>query len=302
MKKLLSWQGVLIIIFTVFLISALAYIFFISKNPPPSSLANISLANIDPRGEHSLFSDSHTWPSSDRVNPEDRMMQMLEMMIATRTDVDEENFAVASQFIDFNGDGLSDFLYFYYTVDYHSFSGERGYLALKNNGDYTFDTAYKCKWYSSGSSHTFYGDCALDSGVSPSEFQRRYFPEGKYLPALFFEDHRDWPHSVSGRQGDTTRQLLNALNTTANPFNTPISQYERGFQFVDLNGDGLVDFLFFQKEENLSNEQFTYDSDQYVILINQGDFTLEPEYKCYTGDPYYYDSGWHYAYGDCVSL
>lgn len=58
-----------------------------------------------------------------------------------------------------------------------------------------------------------------------------------------------------------------------------------GANFVDMNGDGLVDVLY-------------YDTKYSALLVNNGDYTFKVQYKCYVTSPY--EVGGLSYYGDCA--
>lgn len=105
-------------------------------------------------GKLQFLEDDHTsWPSSSNPKPNDYTRSVLEMQNTTMTmDRGRQNSA---QFIDLNGDGLNDFIYF---DDLNQQNNSvRSMAIMKNKGDYSFDTVYKCYFTVSG---MYYGDCA----------------------------------------------------------------------------------------------------------------------------------------------
>ena len=324
----------IIITLAIIAVSPIAYVFLRAPSSRIAALAEIELqSTVSPID--GLFKDYQSWPYSNKLKPNQTMMQMLEMMVTSRI-YKKQSFASASQYIDLNGDGLSDFLYFYYAPPFDPTTGNltgsgrkdcyskgaRGYMVLKNNGDYTFEQAYKCMWQSGDTVNNFYGDCAALEPPYEDDFYTCgiscpfYIDFGSYsFHPVFFHDYKKW-QSGPLKTNDKTRDLLDALSTVVSPFSNTTEEkpnYEIGSQFVDLNGDSLVDFLLRQSEGNISGQ---YDSDcdhnnssstkhgfsEYVIFINQGNFQVKPVYKCDIEGIEGIGGMKTYYYGDCAAL
>lgn len=240
--------------------------------------SDLTITNADPKDTFDFFASSSSWPSSRRLKDNDSLRWIIEMMVVSKTDIAEE-FLTASQFVDLNGDGLNDYLYFYYRPNMSGI-GERGYIALQNNGDNNFNIIYKCFWHKDNGNNTVYGDCA-DISYNPAYYENmpfvktyfssskliynlydliaqygdgqlgadqlneqnnRYFYNERFEPS-FFMDHRKWKNSASPVI-DNRLKLLTSLNTAGWPGTQPgYNLSERSAQFTDINGDGLVDVL-----------------------------------------------------------
>ncbi len=79
-----------------------------------------------------------------------------------------------------------------------------------------------------------------------------------------WEAYVSWRYSSELKQNDTTFTMLNFLSSSTNG------------QFVDINGDGLVDLLY----NNSTGRK--------AIMLNNGDLTFTLAYKCYHGSGGYY--------------
>ena len=329
MKKIL-----LIVLFCLTLTSALTISWQLFKNKninKASAIAesnsqnidsDLTITNADPKDTFGFFASYTSWPSSRRLKDNDSLRWIIEMMVVSKTDI-TDTFLTASQFVDLNGDGLNDYLYFYYRPNMSGI-GERGYIALQNTGNNNFDLIYyKCYWYKDNSVNIVYGDCA-DTSYDPayyenmpfvktyfpsykliynlydltpqygdsqgganelSEQNNRYFYDGHFEPS-FFMDHRKWKNSVSPMI-DNRLKLLTSLNTAGWPGTQPGYNFsQRSVQFTDINSDGLIDVLSFYVNMNLVNycTRNMESITESAILLNQGNFKFTPIYKCYQGD------------------
>lgn len=141
--------------------------------------------------------------------------------------------ATATRLIDLNGDGLSDFIYGYY-------SGSNHYkYAYLNTGS---------GWQSSSAYHppASIAQNGKDNGV------RLMDVNGDGLPDFLFgrdgasgNDTRAWINTGSGWQSnDNWKPPQEFLDD---------DHYDRGARLVDVNGDGLPDFLYGRKNESGNN-------------------------------------------------
>src|SRR3989338_655957 len=116
--------------------------------------------------------------------------------------------------------------------------------------------------------------CIISIGiiVASKRFINPVFAHYRY--PSFFDNYNTWK---SGRikSNDTMGQVLRAMNTTKTTFN---ESTETGEQFVDINGDGLLDFLYFSKTPSDTQPGIV---NKTALFINKGNFTFEPVYKCF---------------------
>lgn len=95
-----------------------------------------------------------------------------------------------------------------------------------------------------------------------------------FTPESIFDDfsYKAWPNSIKLRATDFTYSILGAMTGKDN------TNY---INFVDINGDGLVDVLY-----NYNGYR--------SILSNTGDYNFKVSYKCKVANGFYY--------GDCADL
>ena len=95
--------------------------------------------------------------------------------------------------------------------------------------------------------------------------------------------YKSWTYSPRPKVGDYTRLVLNSIT---------------GANFVDINGDGLVDIMY----NGIKIEHpFPAGAGYQGILINTGDYNFQPVYKCrvaLNGNPASASS--YSYYGDCA--
>jgi hypothetical protein len=77
------------------------------------------------------------------------------MLATSKTNVDDTDGGISSQFIDLNGDGLADFIHL--MAPSTTGNGYPSTAVMKNNGNNTFDLVYKC-YVDVGP--VYRGDCA----------------------------------------------------------------------------------------------------------------------------------------------
>ena len=128
--------------------------------PSSPSTAGISREEIPAFLPEVRAGDGDNLPESRELNPEDKMFEILDLL---RQGSKQGHKAAVYQYktlIDFNGDGLTDFLYHYYNDG----NGEKDYRVYLNSGN-NFDMTYNCKQngnnYHDRSKNSIYkGDCA----------------------------------------------------------------------------------------------------------------------------------------------
>lgn len=98
----------------------------------------------------------------------------------------------------------------------------------------------------------------------------------------FFSDYASWGSGSIKIKDSPMWRILTALNTSRTVW---IDNVDAGSQFVDLNGDGLLDFLYAQYVWDVCdgcNDQTTSPREmRFAAFINKGNFSFEPIYKCY---------------------
>lgn len=95
-------------------------------------------------------------------------------------------------------------------------------------------------------------------------------------PSYFF-NITNWPTSTTPKQNDYMKHVLSFVDAGS-------GSAILGSQFVDINGDGLLDYLFSQWPNNSTILG--------VIFLNNGSNNFTVGYKCA-----YYAPNW---YGDCA--
>ena len=96
----------------------------------------------------------------------------------------------------------------------------------------------------------------------------------------FFDDYLTWQKSSQQRPLDSTYMLLSLLWVSATSSQGTIN----GMTMTDINGDGLVDFLY-SRNDPIRN----------AIVVNNGNYTFKPVYKCAI-------DAWPIYYGDCADM
>lgn len=80
--------------------------------------------------------------------------------------------------------------------------------------------------------------------------------------------------SPDPKPNDYVWSMLSSIPTTPlSPLRMNPGDPLRGHQFVDLNGDGLVDFVY--KDTTVGGEQV-----QVGVYMNKGNFSFEQRYYC----------------------
>lgn len=238
--------------------------------------------NIGPGQAESIFNNATTWPGG-RYSKQNALFNMLSSLSAIPGNtLDIIKTTPIHQFIDLNGDGLDDLLYYNVTQPTPA-SSQNVYMAvLLNKGDLTFEVAYKCaNIYQAGNPNEWFGDCVTDDRPN--------------------ENAADWVWVPS-----TARESFNTPAGGPLPFlnllQTAGSEVRRMFYtFTDINGDGLVDFLYHSGGLTTTRYNITLEGGaQYFVLLNQGNLNFKIAYRCRTWlwndtSPYI----WRYK-GDCA--
>lgn len=96
----------------------------------------------------------------------------------------------------------------------------------------------------------------------------------------FFDDYLNWQKSTQQKPLDSTYMLLSLLWVSAASSQGTIN----GMTMTDINGDGLVDFLYSRNDPVRS-----------AIVVNNGNYTFKSVYKCAL-------DAWPVYYGDCADM
>ena len=215
----------------------------------------------------SMFTNYTSWVTSHAPKDDDLIPQVLGAMSNV---YNSRNY---TSFLDFNGDGLMDFVY-------QSVNSSPNYYGIfLNRGDFQFDFAYKCVYQYQSGEYTYYGDCADTS-------------RSENLPFTQIYDISSLPESENLNSEDTIAQVLyqTALNTSD-------GSYGRiDYSFNDVNGDGLTDVLKHSVPAYMPTQYF------FGVFINRGDLHFDLQYKCLYRDLDGLGNGtvWHY-FGDCAA-
>ena len=101
----------------------------------------------------------------------------------------------------------------------------------------------------------------------------------------------EWPSSDGPRANDPYRSLL---QLTPISFNSA-GNHGTGSNFVDINGDGLVDLLYINHGTSYFNSQNIGWVQKYAVLIHKGN-GLDVIYKCVV-----HNDNFVQLYGDCAA-
>lgn len=111
-----------------------------------------------------------------------------------------------------------------------------------------------------------------------------------------FSNYLLWNKSLYQKSDDTASMMLELLGVSSAQSQGTIN----GVTMTDINGDGLVDFLYSRN-----------DTIRRAIIINNGNYTFKTVYKCAydAWNPISYSSTWFitpamspYFYGDCADI
>lgn len=102
----------------------------------------------------------------------------------------------------------------------------------------------------------------------------------------FFKDYQSWPSSSQVYYGDNTMVLINSLLLLNADHNNPDIGHSAS-TMADIDGNGMADILFISTLPSSMNN-----SNQYLVLLNQGSNNYSVGYKCFYKDRVYY--------GDCA--
>lgn len=111
----------------------------------------------------------------------------------------------------------------------------------------------------------------------------------------FFDNYLNWPKSFYQKSDDTASMMLDLLWVNATQAQWTIN----GVTLTDINGDGLVDFLYSRT-----------DPIRRIIIVNNGNFTFKISYKCAidASGTVWSPTLWRYLpaptiyYGDCADI
>ena len=113
---------------------------------------------------------------------------------------------------------------------------------------------------------------------------------GFYPPPPYFTDYEEWHYSRSLRQSG----LYDALVTMASYYygGIYVNSTPQKYSMVDINGDGLTDFVFHTMDE----DSFYYADVYLAVYLNNGDNSFTRVYKCVK-------TGWSSPryYGNCAA-
>lgn len=110
--------------------------------------------------------------------------------------------------------------------------------------------------------------------------------------STLFNDYEQWSHSYSPKTNESNPSLYSLLYRLANDYQivtnsaTPVK-----FSLLDINGDGLSDFLYHEKYLAGATAQL-----MLAAFLNTGDSDFQLVYKCFEN----HSSG-HDYYGDCAA-
>jgi hypothetical protein len=91
---------------------------------------------------------------------------------------------------------------------------------------------------------------------------------GTHLSYIFY-DWQSWQNSTILKHDDAWAQTLRLM--------TEASPNLRGMQMTDINGDGLVDVLYYSRREY--KQEWYFDA---AVLVNTGGMKFDLAYKCTT--------------------
>lgn len=103
---------------------------------------------------------------------------------------------------------------------------------------------------------------------------------------LFYE-YTSWTHTQNPDRTGPRNVLSTLADIPGDSSNTP-----QKFSLVDINGDGLPDFLYHERRKKTTN----YPVDYLAIFLNNGKNDFDLAYKCVVE----YDTNLDPAYGDCA--
>ena len=190
--------------------------------------------------------------------------------------------------IDLNGDGLQDLLFSKGHVSLHGqtqnfiWTGLEQYIILRRaNG---FELAYKCRQERDAQNkYWYYGDCADQNYTSGTDAAY----EVVWTPgAIWYQQTPQMTNSHQFSDQDrqeymgTNDQVFNYLNVDLNINGQFVETFDHAMpEFTDLNGDGLVDVVFFGQvsigEQYGNGGPYTYVGTNYVLYNNGHGFDVE---------------------------
>lgn len=110
--------------------------------------------------------------------------------------------------------------------------------------------------------------------------------------STIFNDYEQWPHAYSPKTNESNPSLYSLLYRLAYDYQIGInSATPVKFSLLDINGDGLSDFLYHEKFVSGVTDQLFL-----AAFLNAGDSDFQLVYKCFENH-----SSSHNYYGDCAA-
>jgi hypothetical protein len=227
------------------------------------------------------FANYQSWPMGSYLKSGDTRARVLYFLsyFDQQNIQNNENSPQKASTVDINGDGLVDLLYH----DSYWYSSKQYYYSalFLGNGN-GFDLIYKCA--KDGDTNKYYGDCASTS------------QSGYYLDPFDSGEYNSWTRSTTLKSSD---KMLGALYQLAY-FHDENPQYatstSQKYSFTDINGDGLVDFLYHDIRDSSVTNKILNGVGTYAVYLNDGNANWTLNYKCYVT----YGAGAATYYGDCA--
>ena len=153
-------------------------------------------------------------------------------------------------------------------------------LVFVNKSDAGIRVCYKAVY--SSTNKTIYKLSPAIQGIAPVEDKST-----STTNTNLFTEYLTWTKSMYPKTDDSTSFLFELLAVNAGSSQGTIN----GMSMIDINGDGLVDFLYSRN-----------DPVRRAIIVNQGNFTFKTVYKCAIdmAQLNYYSPMYPVYYGDCA--
>lgn len=178
--------------------------------------------------------------------------------------------ASSSSTLDINGDGLTDILHHRRLSQQNNTSGF--YLEVNLNiGNNLFNSHYNCQSGAAGLMGMGWWDVWDGCMQSPRIY--------KYGTSDYWNK---WPKSSQLKSGEYYRLLLMLASGGAKYNYNGLSSYEspRMYTMMDINGDGLIDFLQHYYSHSYYSNSLSIDNVKFYIFLNKGDMNFEEIYAC----------------------